>query len=495
MTTTEQTPTSAAELEAVLDGAARAAEPLAHLRPAQRAEFLRQVADALDKAGEELIEPARRESHLPESRLRGELVRTTFQLRLFGDVIDEGAYLGVTIDPPEKDWPTGARPDMRRMSLPLGPVVVFAASNFPFAFSVAGGDTAAALAAGCPVILKTHPGHPELSQRTGEIITAALASAGAPHGTFALIHGEEAGRDAITDPRVRAGAFTGSARGGRALFDLASARPDPIPFYAEMGSVNPVFVTPDAAAERAEDIAHGYLDSFTAGVGQFCTKPGLLFVPSEAIDAFERTLVSGVAQRAAAPMLNAGLEQAFRDALEPISGHESIRPLVSGDSTEDGTTPTLLRTSAEELIRHREPLTQECFGPVSILVGYSDEQELLEAVRLFTGELTSTVHGAEGEAIVPELFTELRKRAGRLIWNGWPTGVSVSHAMQHGGPYPATTAPTHTSVGTAAIERFLRPVCYQNTPSAVLPEALLDENPLGIPRRVNGHLELPEPRS
>ncbi|GAB3301519.1 aldehyde dehydrogenase (NADP(+)) [Parasphingorhabdus pacifica] len=489
MTTTENAVTRGHDLEAVLDAAVDAAEPLARLRPTERANLLREVANALDGATEELVALAQDETKLPEARLRGELVRTTFQLRLFGEVLEEGAYLDATLDSADENWPTGARPDMRKMLLPLGPVLVFAASNFPFAFSVAGGDTASAWAAGCPVVVKTHPGHPRLSRRTGEIISATLRSVQAPDGVFALIEGQEAGRTATCDPRVRAGAFTGSTQGGRALFDLAASRPEPIPFYAEMGSVNPTFVTRGAAAERGSEIADGYLNSFTLGAGQFCTKPGLLFVPAESADEVESALVSGLAQRPAAPMLNAAIEDGYWDTLNSISEHSAVRVAVRGERTENGPTPTLLRTTARDVLEQQEALTAECFGPTSIVVEYGGDDEMLEAARMFRGELTATVHGRAEEANATLLCAELQQRAGRVVWNGWPTGVSVSHAMQHGGPYPATTAPTHTSVGTAAIERFLRPVCFQNMPGELLPEALRDGNPLDIPRRVDGRIE------
>lgn len=488
MTSTRSTPAPAEELETVLDNAKAAYGKLESARPEELAGMLRGVADALEGATEELVPLAQRESGLPEGRLRGELVRTTFQLRLFGDVVEEGSHLGAALDSPASDWPTGARPDMRRVSLPLGPVLVFAASNFPFAFSVAGGDTASALAAGCPVVVKAHPGHPELSRRTAELVTTALREAGAPGGTFALIEGSEASRAAVLDGRIRAGAFTGSNSGGRALFDLACSRADPIPFYAEMGSVNPAFVTPEAAEQRGDEIARGFLDSYTLGVGQFCTKPGLLFVPQQVLREFEETLVPEVRQRNAAPMLSSGIENAFREGLDSLREHSAVRELVTGGHSEGGVTPTLLSTTTEELLAHSEELMGECFGPVSLLVGYSDTDQLVEAATAFSGELTATVQGVEDEKVVESLFEVLRSRVGRLVWNGWPTGVSVSYAMQHGGPYPATTAPTHTSVGTAAVERFLRPVSFQNAPTAVLPEALRDGNPLGIPRRVDGKL-------
>ncbi|PRW63182.1 aldehyde dehydrogenase (NADP(+)) [Actinopolyspora mortivallis] len=483
---TSTPPSTTEALDSVLDRARTASEKLENLRPADTARMLRGIADTLDAAGEELVPLAQRESNLPEGRLCGELARTTFQLRLFGDLVEEGAHLAATIDSPDPEWPTGARPDLRRVHLPIGPVLVFAASNFPFAFSVAGGDTASALAAGCPVVVKAHPGHPDLSRRTAALVEGALAEAGAPEGTFALVEGTDTARAALLDERIRAGAFTGSHGGGRALFDLACSRAEPIPFYAEMGSVNPAFVTPEAARRRGAEIARGYLDSYTLGVGQFCTKPGLLFVPREQQSTFEETLLAEVAKRSAAPMLNPDIEHAFHDTLASLRGHPAVRELVAGTSTEEGVSPTLLATGASEFLEHSDELLRECFGPVSVLVGYSDTTELFRVAERFSGELTATVHGEEDEQPVASLFGILRRRAGRLVWNGWPTGVSVTHAMQHGGPYPATTAPTHTSVGTAAVERFLRPVSFQNSPQAVLPEALRDDNPLGIPRRVDG---------
>jgi NADP-dependent aldehyde dehydrogenase len=479
------------ELDAVLDAATGAAEELARLRPSQRASLLDSIADALEAHADALVPLAQRETQLSEGRLRGELARTTHQLRMFGDVLNEGSYLAATVDTPDDSWQSGARPDLRRMLVPLGPTVVFAASNFPFAFSVAGGDTASALAAGCPVIMKSHPGHPELSERTAEVVETAASAWGAPAGTFARINDEEAGRAAVLDPRVRAGAFTGSLRGGRALFELATSRPDPIPFYAEMGSVNPTFVTPCAAEQRLREIAEGFLNSFTLGVGQFCTKPGLLLVPSERWAAFEETLVADMARCPAAPMLNERITEGFTRGVGALSSHPEVRVVVEGHHDSTGVSPTLLSTTAKTLLSDGEVLTSECFGPVSLLVGYDTEEELRATARIFRGELTATLHGSEDEPLATHLFAELSRWAGRLVWNGWPTGVSVTHAMQHGGPFPATTAAATTSVGAAAIERFLRPVCFQNTPQALLPEALRADNPLAIPRRVNGRLELP----
>lgn len=483
MTAQDVPDTSLSELDTLLAAASSASGPWGNRRPAERAQALRQVADALDAAGDELVPLAQEESHLPEARLRGELVRTTFQVRLFADVLDEGSYLALTLDTADGDWPPGPRPDLRRMMFPLGPVVVFAASNFPFAFSVAGGDTASALAAGCPVILKAHPGHPRLSIRTGEIVASAL-----PEGVFAVIVGNEAGAAAVTDSRIKAGAFTGSIAGGRALFDLAAGRPDPIPFYGELGSLNPAFVTRAALAERRADIVSGFVGSFTLGTGQFCTKPGLLFVPVES--GVEDDLVAAASAVAPAPMLNERIAHGYDTVLSALSGHSAVRTLLAGAQAKGTAGPTLLSTTVKELLEDSEHLLEECFGPTALVVTYTDESELVAAASAFGGQLTATVHGVDDDTIAPALLGVLREKAGRILWNGWPTGVAVSWAMHHGGPYPATTAVSHTSVGTSAIDRFLRPVTYQSMPQALLPEALRDDNPYAAPRRVNGILVL-----
>jgi NADP-dependent aldehyde dehydrogenase len=463
-------PMSSTELEAALGAAAEASRRWGRLPAADRARALRRIADALDQAGHDLVPLAQRETQLPAPRLRGELARTTFQLRLFARELDGGACHGVIVDRADPDWPTGPRPELRRMLIPLGPVAVFAASNFPFAFSVAGGDTAAALAAGCPVVLKAHPGHPQLSDRTGEIVSTALAASGAPEGTFAVVHGVSEGRELVLNPRIRAVAFTGSHTGGRALFDLAVSRPDPIPFYGELGSLNPVFVTERAARARGAEIAAGYVDSYTLGAGQFCTKPGLLLVPSTS-DITERAVASVLA-RSAAPLLNARISAGYASTLATLTEHDAIDVLVAGVMGEDGPTPTLLSTSVSALLAHRDVLLAECFGPTSLVVHYASERELLDVAAEIEGQLTATVHGDDHDEIVPPLLEELVERAGRVLWNGWPTGVSVTPAMHHGGPYPATTSVLHTSVGTEAIRRFLRPVVFQNMPTRLLPEPL-----------------------
>lgn len=475
------------ELDAVVAAATNAAHPWASTPTATRADALRAAASALDDAADELVALANEESHLAEPRLRSELARTTVQLRAFADVLDEGSWLEAIIDTPD---PTAQppRPDVRRMLLPLGPVVVFGASNFPFAFSVAGGDTASALAAGCPVIVKAHPGHPRLASRTGDILRATLTGNGAPEGTLAVVFGVDAGRDAVTDPRIKAGSFTGSLQAGRALFDLAAAREQPMPFYAEMGSLNPVFVTPAAARARGADIARGFVESFTLGIGQFCTKPGLLFLPAghNMLD----QLVATVREVPPAPMLGPWIHDGYQRVLSQLRSTPAVETLVDGrDTAEASMRPTLLRTTLPEVTSNADTLLQECFGPTSLIVEYDLSNRLNQAAALFDGTLVATVHAEPADtALVRPLLEQLRERAGRIVWNGWPTGVAVTWAMHHGGPYPATTSPLFTSVGTTAMRRFLRPVCYQDMPHELLPDALRDRNNLGIPRRINGKL-------
>ncbi|MDQ1058529.1 NADP-dependent aldehyde dehydrogenase [Arthrobacter globiformis] len=493
MTTSTQTtavvapPTTDVELETLLTAAHAAATPLAGLRPTDRAKLLDAVADALDEAADQLVPVAERETRLSEARLRNELKRTTFQLRLFGEELRDGGYLDARIDHADAEWPMGApRPDLRRLRAPLGPVVVFAASNFPFAFSVAGGDTASALAAGCPVLLKAHSGHPGLSRLTAEVVTSALRAAGAPDGTFALIAGTAAGADALRDRRVKAGAFTGSIPGGRALFDIASSRPEPIPFYGELGSNNPAFVTEAAASERRTEIAEGFVSSFTLGAGQFCTKPGTLFVPagSGMVEALR-----DAALPQAAPLLNGRIQSGYEDVLQDLLSNRRLEVLAQGPGPlADPPGPTLLLTTAADMLAEPHALQTECFGPTAVVVTYDDESQLPELAETFEGQLTASIQGTD-TCQVAALVEVLARKAGRVVWNQWPTGVSVTHAQQHGGPYPATTAVGSTSVGTAAIERFLRPVAYQGFPQHLLPEALHEDNPLRVPRLVDGRRE------
>lgn len=486
MAATDTAPTPGAELETIMAATAEAAQQWGARPAADRAAALRAMADALDGAAEELIPLAGEETNLPPARLGGELKRTTFQLRLFAEMLDEGGYLDARIDHADPAWPMGARPDIRRVLEPLGPVVVFAASNFPFAFSVAGGDTCSALAAGCSVVLKVHSGHPRLSAAVGRIAAAALDAAGAPAGLLQLIFGTQAGRDALLDPRVKAGAFTGSIPGGRALFDLANSRDEPIPFYGELGSVNPVFVTRAAAHERGSGIAADFLSSFTMGAGQFCTKPGILLVPADSTMVEQ---LADAARPAPAKLLNDRIQSGFVESLQELRQHKDVTVLgVSEGAFDFPPAPSLTATTAAALLADPEGLITECFGPTALVASYSDESELLAVAAVLDGQLTATIHGEDTDTIAPELVRLLAAKAGRVLWNQWPTGVSVTYAQQHGGPYPATTAPTSTSVGTASISRFLRPVAYQGLPAHLLPAALRDDNPLGVPQRIDGLL-------
>jgi NADP-dependent aldehyde dehydrogenase len=450
----------------------------------ERAKVLSAIADALEFAAEELVAIAEEETHLGEGRLRSELRRTAFQLRLFGEVVEEGAHTDVRVDHADSAWGMGPRPDLRRHLEPLGPVLVFAASNFPFAFSVAGGDTAAALAAGCPVVVKAHPSHPRLSIMTAGVVETTLRRAGCPAGVFSLVHGIEAGRRAVADPRIKAASFTGSIPGGRDLFDLAVGRPEPIPFFGELGSLNPVVVTASAARDEAATIAGGFVESFTLGAGQFCTKPGLLLAPagSELVEQLCSTSLP-----AASAMLNERIQEGYLEAVARMTDAPAVRVLVgSPEASAEPPAPLLATVAAADLLEDFDRLTQECFGPAALVVTYDDEAQMLEVVERLVGQLTATVWGDPADGVLARLVPLLATKAGRILWKQWPTGVSVTYAQQHGGPYPATTAPSSTSVGTAAIARFLRPVAYQNFPEALLPAELTDGS--AGPRRVDGRL-------
>ncbi len=478
--------TSPEDLETIVGRAAAAAPIWARSSAADRASWLRAAADALDAAADELVPIADRETRLGETRLRGEVGRTSGQLRLFASVVEEGSYLELTVDDADASA-TPPRPEMRRLLVPVGPVAVFSASNFPFAFSVAGGDTASALAAGSPVIVKAHSGHPELSRRTAAIVADALESAGAPAGSLSLVEGREAGNALVQHPVIQAAGFTGSLSGGRALYDLATGRPDPIPFYGELGSVNPVVITPAAAASRGEELAQGLVGSFTLGVGQFCTKPGVVFVPAGA--GFESLVEALVPGTTGGALLTDRITAAFPSGIDALAADPSVEVLARGTAADDGAQPIVLTTDAAAVAERPEVLLEECFGPVSLLVRYSSPEELHAALRAVPGSLTATLHSEPGDE-VDESLALLQSRAGRVLFAGWPTGVAVTWSQQHGGPWPATTS-LHTSVGASAIRRFLRPVAYQSAPSALLPEVLRDEALATLPHRRNGVLVLP----
>lgn len=475
------------QLDAACARAEAAFAGLEAMGRAGRAAMLSAMAEALEASRARVVEVADTESALGEPRLNSELTRTCFQLDLFAEVVRDGGYLEATIDH-AGPTPPGPRPDLRRMLVPLGPVAVFGAGNFPLAFSVPGGDTSSALAAGCPVVVKAHPSHPATSQLCYELLAGAAGEAGAPEGTLGIVFGQQAGADLVAHPAIRAVGFTGSQGGGRALFDIAVSRPEPIPFYGEMGSLNPLVVTPAAAAERAEAIAEGFVGSFTLGVGQFCTKPGLAFVPAGAAG---RRLREETARRVRelgeAVMLSAGIREAFGGGAERLAGQAGMEVVASAPAARspNAASAVLFAVRAPDL---GEAASRECFGPAAVLVEYADEPELLAALASLEGNLTATVHAGEGETGLPgRLAAALRAKAGRLVWNGFPTGLAVAHATHHGGPYPATTDPLHTSVGATAIRRFLRPFCWQDTPQELLPVELRDADP-GIPRRIDGVL-------
>ncbi|HWU47641.1 MAG TPA: aldehyde dehydrogenase (NADP(+)) [Humibacter sp.] len=481
--------TTVEQLDLLAHAAESAADELVATSAATRSGWLRAVADELDANRVELVSIADGETHLGEARLAGEVARTTGQLRLFADAIEEGSYAEAIIDHAVPDA-TPPRPDLRRMLRPLGPVAVFSASNFPFAFSVAGGDTASALAAGCPVIVKAHSGHERLSARTAELVGGALRAAGAPEGVFGIVVGREAGQRLVQHPVIRAAGFTGSVSGGRALFDLASGRPDPIPFYGELGSINPVVLTGEAVAARGAQLAAGLVGSFTLGVGQFCTKPGVVFVPAGA--GFEDAVVAAAAEAAGGQMLTSTMANSFGAGLADLASTGGVE-VLGGETDQrredDVRTPVLLATDAATAIAQPEVLYEECFGPVTLLIRYRDEAELREALQHVPGSLTGTVHAEPGDDI-RSIVALLTARVGRVLFAGWPTGVAVTWSQQHGGPWPSTTS-VHTSVGVTAMRRFQRPLAYQDAPARVLPDELRDENPLGIPRRVDGVLHLP----
>lgn len=453
----------------LIDRSASARRLVADASPDMRASWLDALADALDAAGGELVDLAAEETHLGRPRLQGELKRTTFQARLFAQGLRNRSLVPAQVDHADPDWGMGPRPDLRRTVRGLGPVLVFAASNFPFAFSVCGGDTVSAIAAGCPVVVKAHPGHPRLSRRTAEVAVAALVAAGAPAGTLELIEGTEESIAALRDPRIKAAAFTGSTKGGRFLAQVAADRPDPIPFYGELGSVNPVVVTPAALESRADEIREGWIGSLTLGTGQFCTNPGLLLVPDA--DAF----VAGIELPAMGAMLGTWIEDGYRAGLEHLESVPGVSLAATGGADERGLAPAVLTTDAATVLARPELLGEEVFGPAGLVVGYGTSERLTALLEALPGQLTCTVvPGGEDDAVAAEVLPLLAEAAGRVIWDQWPTGVTVSAAQQHGGPWPATTAPTTTSVGTEAITRFQRPVAYQNVPQGLLPEALRD---------------------
>ncbi|MFG1935289.1 aldehyde dehydrogenase (NADP(+)) [Mycobacterium sp. NPDC048908] len=456
-----------------------------------RARFLEAIAANIEAIGGDVIARAVAESGLPEARITGEVGRTTGQLRLFADVLRDGGWNDARIDPALPDRKPLPRADIRQRSIPLGPVAVFGASNFPLAFSVAGGDTASALAAGCPVVVKGHDAHPGTSELIGHAITDAVAAAGLPAGTFSLLFGSgpELGIALVTDPRIKAVGFTGSRTAGTTLVAAAAGRPEPIPVYAEMSSINPVFLLDGALTSRGADLGRSFVGSLTLGSGQFCTNPGLVIaVDGPGLDAFLGAARDAVAQSPATPMLTPGIASNYATGVDTLSTEADL--VVRGRTGDNETScrAALFATDATTF-QSSEALQAEVFGASSLIVRCADAAEMRAVAEQLEGQLTATVHADETDYDdARRLVSLLELKAGRILFNGWPTGVEVGHAMVHGGPYPATSDPRTTSVGSRAIERFLRPVAYQNVPKTLLPSAIADDNPDHLWRRVDGRL-------
>ena len=487
------------ELEQVCARALAAAPALDIMGRAGRARLLRAQADALEAHREELVATAARETRLGEVRLNGELTRTAFQLRFFAEVVTDGAHLGATVDH-AGPTPMGPRPDLRRTSAPRGVVAVFGASNFPFAFSVPGGDTASALAAGCPVVAKVHEGHPETSVLAAQALREGAEAVGAPADVVQLVVGQEAGLALVRHPAVSGVGFTGSEHVGRLLFDAAAARPAPIPFHGEMGALNAVVVAPAAARRRGAAVGEGLAASALLGTGQFCTKPGLALVPDgDAGDELVGVLVERFSAAPAGAMLTERTAASYRERSSALADAPGARVLATGGGAGEGggeESPVLLGADADAL---EGVLLQECFGPALVVARYRSDDHLAQVLSRLGGALTGTVHAdvddaGDGAGDDAELGRAVLARfaatTGRVVWNGYPTGVAVSWAMHHGGPYPASTDAAATSVGAAAVQRWLRPVSYQDVPAALLPPELRDGD-VDLPRRVDGVLVLP----
>lgn len=484
---------SAAEADAALTAAHEAFQSFRKSDGKTRAALLDAIATNIEALGDGLLERANAETALGLPRLTGERARTCGQLRMFARLAEEGSWVDARIDRALPDRKPLPRPDMRRLLVGVGPVVSFSSSNFPLAISVAGNDLVSAFAAGCPVVVKNHPGHPGTSELVAGAIVQAIADLRLPAGIFSMINGRghAIGLTLVKHPLAKAVAFTGSNKGGRALFDAASARPEPIPVFAEMGSINPVFVLPGALAERGEKIGEGFKGSMTLGVGQFCTNPGLVVgLKGEPTSRFLAAAAKGVEQAAPGTMLYAGLRDGFDAELakfEQVPGVTVVaRSAAAADASKTQGRPTLLSTDAKTYLANAV-LREEAFGPSSLFVAGESKDELLEVARTMDGSLTATVHGTPQDlADYADLVALLEQKVGRLVFNGFPTGVEVCPSQQHGGPYPSTTDARTTSVGTAAVLRFVRPVAYQDFPQAALPVELQDGNPLGIWRLLDG---------
>jgi 2,5-dioxopentanoate dehydrogenase len=485
---------SAEEVHLAVEEAARAFAETRHYSAEKLAGFLVKVAEEIEALDDELLHLCDSETGLGLPRLTGERGRTTGQVRAFANHIREGSYVEAIIDKALPNRQPAPRMDIRRMLIPIGPVAVFPPNNFPFAFGVAGGDTASAFAAGCPVIAKSHPSHPASSELIAQAIYRAIEACDFPKGFFSLLQGAsiDVGQNLVKHPKLAAVGFTGSLRGGRAIYNTAAARPKPIPVYAEMGSVNPVVILPDALKTQQKAIVQGLAASVTLGSGQFCTNPGLvLMLDTPETAQFIQELAGAMNALVPGVLLNAGVEQSLTAGVSKMLGKESVK-LVTGGQPVDSQgfcyPNTILKTDAQSFLREPE-LREELFGPVTVVVLCQSMEEIEAVLWVLEGNLTATVHASKTEhAEIARLFSILRETSGRLILNGYPTGVEVVHAMVHGGPYPATTMPNSTSVGVTAIQRFLRPVAYQNMPDELLPDALKNRNPLGIWRIIDNEI-------
>jgi alpha-ketoglutaric semialdehyde dehydrogenase len=460
----------------------------------EKAVFLETIVDEILALGEELIQRCMAETGLPESRITSERGRTTNQLKLFASLLQEGSWLDARIDRAQPDRQPLPKPDIRSMQKALGSVGVFGASNFPLAFSVAGGDTTSALAAGCTVVVKAHPAHPGTCELVGNAIIKAIKKTGSPEGTFNMVHGisNEVGMAIVKHPLIKAIGFTGSFRGGKALFDAAAQRPEPIPIYAEMGSTNPVFILPGALKDKKEEIAKGLMASVTLGVGQFCTNPGLVFMEnSDLASSFKQLTVHSFKESASGTMLTSRIQEAYENNSNKLTSQKGVEILAKGHALGEGFqgVPLISQTSAKDFMANKE-LEEEVFGPSTLTVTADEKAELLKIAENLSGHLTTTLWANEHDLKeYVDLIAILERKAGRLIINGFPTGVEVCHSMIHGGPFPATTDSRSTSVGTTAIRRFTRPVCYQNFPDRLLPDELKSNNPLNIWRLVDGEFK------
>jgi len=485
------------QLRTATEAAADAFDSFSALAPEQHARFLDAIAENIEAIGEELIERASTETGLGMDRLRGERARTVGQLRLFAEVVRQGDFRGVRIDPAMPDRAPLPRADIRQRQIPLGPVAVFGASNFPLAFSVAGGDTASAFAAGCPVVVKAHNAHPGTAELVGQAIVKAVGDLSLHPGVFSLVYGSGAsiGQSLVADPAIKAVGFTGSRAGGTALMRTAAARPEPIPVYAEMSSINPVYVFPGALNGGREDVevlARQYVASVTGSSGQLCTSPGLVFVPAgEAGDRFAAAVTGEITPLSGQTMLSGGIASAWHHGHDALEAAADVELLGRGQQGPGENAPAPAVFSSElDVFTGNPVLHEEIFGAASLVVRYKGVEDLIEATSRLDGQLTASLHVTEADyAAAAPLIPALERKVGRIIINGWPTGVEVGHAMVHGGPYPATSDSKTTSVGTLAIERFLRPVAYQNFPEQLRPAPLQDGNPWNVNRLIDGKPE------